>query len=224
MKEYDLLIQKFHEYFTSNSNDCINLGVAKHLDDLPDPSLEGIAAAVRNGEGLLKELRSFPRGVLEFDQMLDLDLAILTVEFEIYSNTYTFNGKTQLQQKPTAGSDISDGIFLLFINDPRPAGERLNNITARLEKIPKYLKKLISRLDTPVKRWLDMDIEKVTGLPELFSTILKWAQEEQYPQLHRLALAQRQAELALEDYIKQLQAMKTTTSLFIGVEQTGKLI
>lgn len=224
MQEYEELIRKFHDYFTRDSNACISLGISKHLDDLPDPSLESITLAVRDGEKLLTELRSFPRGVLEFDEMLDLDLAILGVEFEIYSNTYTFNGKTELQQKPTAGNDISDGIFLMFINDPRPAWERLGNITARLEKVPGYLEKLINRLDTPVKRWVDIDMEKVANLPELFSTIYNWAQEEKFPQLKRLEAARIQAEVALRNYQSELQAMKTTTSLFIGREQASKLI
>jgi len=224
MKEYEMLIHKFHDYCTRDGNECISLGINKHLDDLPDPSLENIAATVREGEKLLIELRSFPRGVLEFDQMLDLDLAILGVEFEIYRNTYTFNGKTELQQKPTAGNDISDGVFLMFINDPRPAWERLSNITARLEKIPGYLDKLITRLDTPVRRWVDIDMEKVANLPELFSTIYNWALDEKYPQVERLAVARTQAEAALQHYMEELQAINTTTKLFIGKEQTCKLI
>jgi len=224
MKEYEVLIHKFHDYFTRDGNACINLGVNKHLDDLPDPSIESITAAVREGKKLLTELRSFPRGVLEFDEMLDLDLAILQVEFAVYSFTYTFNGKTELQQKPTAGNDISDGLFLLFINDPRPAWQRLDNITARLEKVPEYLTKLLHRLDTPIKRWVMIDAEKVAGLPELLSTLYNWGQEEQYPQLVRLAEACKQAEGALINYIEQLQAMKTTNSLVIGRQQASKLI
>ena len=182
MEEYNGLIQKFHDYFTRDGNACISLGINQQLDDLPDPSLEGIDLTIEEGKKLLAELRSFPRGVLEFDAMLDLDLAILGVEFEVYNHTYTFNGKTQLQQKPTAGDDISDGIFLMFINDPRPSWERLDNITARLEKVPQYLEKLRKRLDTPVQRWVDMDLEKIEGLPELFHTIYNWGQEEKYSQ------------------------------------------
>jgi len=224
MKEYDELIQKFHDYCTRDGNACVSLGVNKHLDDLPDPSLESIASTIEAGEKLLIELRSFPRGVLEFDEILDLDLAMLGVDFEIYSHTYTFNGKNELQQKPTAGHDISDGLFLMFINDPRPAWERLSNITARLEKVSEYLAKLMNRLDTPVKRWVDIDIEKVANLPELFTTIYRWAEEEKYPQLTRLATARLQAEVALKNYSQKLQAMKTTTNLFIGKEQASKLI
>ena len=224
MEEYNILINKFHEYFTQDGNACISLGVDKHLNDLPDPSLEGIGQTVAAGEKLLAELRSFPRGILEFDQMLDLDLAILEVEFSLYSYNYTFNDKTQLQQKPTAGDDISDGLFLLFINDPRLPVERLANITARLEKVPAYLRDLLARLDTPVQRWVDIDIEKVLGLPGLFTTIFNWAQQEKYPELERLAVAQQQAEFALGNYVNTLKRMPTTTKFFIGSEQTRKLV
>lgn len=224
MVEYNELIKKFHDYFTRDANACVSLGVNQRLDDLPDPSLEGMAATITEGKKLLAELYSFPRGVLEFDELLDLDLAILSVELELYQHTYTFNGKTQLEQKPTAGDDISDGLFLMFINDPRPAWERLDNMTARLEKVPQYLKKLVKRIDTPVKRWVAIDLEKVAGLPELFTTIYNWGQEENYPQLDRLAAAKEQAEAALINYSAELKAMPTTDNLFIGREQAEKLI
>ncbi|WP_378954695.1 DUF885 family protein [Pelosinus sp. sgz500959] len=224
MIEYNELIQKFHDYFTRDANACVSLGVNRHLDDLPDPSIEGIQFTIEEGKKLLAELRSFPRGILEFDEMLDLDLAILQVEFEIYSHSYTFNERIQLQQKPTAGDDISDGLFLMFINDPRSSIERLDNMTARLEKVPQYLEKLLKRLDVPVQRWVDMDIEKITGLPELFDTIYNWGQEENYSQLDRLAVAKEEAEVALVSYRTKLQAMPTTNHLFIGKEQAAKLI
>ena len=224
MKEYDVLIDKIHEYFTQDPNACVSLGVNKNLDNLPDPSLENSQSVVSAGQKLLADIMSFPRGVLDFDQMLDLDLAALAVEFAVFKNTYTFNEKTEVVQKPRAGDDISNGLFLMFINDPRPADERLHNITARLEKVPQYLKQLIHCLDTPVKRWVDMDIEKVEGLPDLFATIYNWAKEEKYFQLERLEIAKRQAEAALSQYVEQLKAMPTTTNFFIGREQAKQFI
>jgi uncharacterized protein (DUF885 family) len=224
MREYDLLIEKFHDYFTQDGNSCVSLGVNKHLDDLPDPRMESSQLRVAAGQKLLADLMSFPRGVLDFDQMLDLDLAALAVEFAVFKDTYTFNGKSELQQKPTAGADISDGLFLLFINDPRPAQERLDNITARLEKVPEYLDRLLSVLDTPVARWVSIDIEKVAGLPEFFATISNWAKDEKYSQLERLTAAQKRAEAALTQYIEQIKVMPTTTNIFIGMEQARKFI
>lgn len=224
MKEYTELVAKFHDYFTRDANACVSLGVLKHLDDLPDPSLESMADEVTAGRDLLEGLNIISRSSLSFDENLDLDLAALAVEFVIFQNTYTFNGKTALEQKPTAGDDISDGIFLMFINDPRPAHERLQNITARLEKVPMYLTQLVKRLDTPVARWVSIDIEKVEGLPELFQTICNWAVEEKFPEVERLAVAQKQAEAALTQYVEKLKALPTTANFFIGEEQAKKLI
>jgi len=224
MNEYDKLIEKFHDYFTQDANECVSLGVDKHLDELPDPSLEASKADVEVGKRLLADIKNFPREGLSFDKILDLDLAALSMEFAIFTNTYTFNGKTTQQQKPTAGDDISDGLFLMFINDPRPAHERLGNITARLEKVPAYLTQLLKSLDTPVQRWVTIDIEKVEGLPELFATIYNWAKEEQYPEINRLASAQKEAQVALSKYIEQLQKMPTTTRFSIGIEKARQLI
>lgn len=224
MREYRKLIETFHDYFTRDANACVSLGVHKHLDDLPDPRLETSADEVRAGQNLLADLKSFPRAGLTFDETLDLDLAALAVEFAIFKKTYTFNGKTALEQMPTAGGDISDGLFLMFINDPRPAAARLQNITARLEKVPAYLEQLLKRLDTPVKRWVAIDSEKVAGLPELFQTIYDWAGKEKYPEIERLAAAQRQAEAALDQYLKKLKELPTTTHFFIGEEQARKLV
>lgn len=224
MIEYSELIQKFHRYFLQDGNACVSLGINEKLDDLPDPSIEAITQRITEGQILLGELLSFPRGVLAFDEMLDLDLAILTVEFEVYQHTYTFNEKNQWQQKPTAGDDISNGLFLMFINDPRPAYQRLDNMTARLEKVPQYLNQLLKRLDNPVRRWVTMDLEKIAGLPELFTTIYNWGQEEGYPQLKRLETAKERAEVALQNYSLALKQMPTTDHIFIGKKQATKLI
>lgn len=224
MREYSDLIAKFHAYFTRDANACVSLGINKHLDDLPDPRLETVAEDVTLGRELLAAIESFPRGGLTFDERLDLDLAAMAVEFELFQNTYTFNGKTALAQLPTAGDDISDGLFLMFINDPRPAHERLQNITARLEKVPVYLAQLLQRLDTPVACWVAVDSEKVAGLPDLFQTISDWAEEQKFPAMEQLAAARRQAEAALLQYAEKLNALPTTTNFFIGEDQARKLI
>lgn len=224
MKAYSELIANFHDYFTRDTNACVSLGINKHWDDLPDPRLETVAEAVTIGRELLADIVSFPRDGLTFDERLDLDLAALAVEFDLFQNTYTFNGKTALAQMPTAGDDISDGLFLMFINDPRPAQERLQNITARLAKVPMYLAQLLQRLDTPVARWVAIDLEKVAGLPELFQTIHDWAAAEKFPAIEQLAAARRQAEAALLQYTEKLKALPTTANFFIGEDQARKLI
>lgn len=224
METYRQLIESFHDYFTLDANACVSLGVARHLNDLPDPSLSAIERRVTTGQDLLTQFQNFSREPLSFDQQLDLDLAILALKLELFRLTYRFNGKTQLEQMPTAGDDISNGLFLLFINDPRPARERLDNITARLEKVPAFLAALLDRLATPVKRWVDMDVEKTAELPDFFASLYTWAEREQYPDLDRLKAARCNAEAALAGYSAKLQSLPTTSRFSIGSDQAARLI
>ena len=222
--DYTQCVEKFHQYFTEDPNACVALGVAARLDDLPDPTVAAEKRSVAAGRELLDDLRACPRQGLDFNELLDLDLAVQAVEYAVFGQTYLVNGKTESAQMPTAGDDISDGIFLLFANDPRPAVERLDNITARLEQVPAYLSALLARLDTPVKRWVEMDLEKTAELPEFLHTLRSWAAGEQYASIARLDYAIIAAEQALLCYATSLAAMPTTKQFAMGEEQAQKLV
>lgn len=222
--QYQECVNRFHAYFTQDPNACVSLGVAKRLNDLPDPSAEAERLHVAEGKRLLADLQQCSRQGLDFDQALDLDLAVQAVEYELFVCSYQFNGKNESAQFPDAADDISDGIFLLFANDPRPAAERLDNITERLEKVPDYLQAAIARLDTPVKRWVDMDLEKAAELPEFLDTLQAWAESENYAQRTRLQAAVETAGQALHSYCRQLKALPVTQQFAIGQEQAEKLV
>lgn len=216
MSMFDAFVERFHAHFTENPNRRVSLGVNRALGVLPDPSRAAIERRDADGAELLQQAASIPREGLSFDQRLDLDLAALMVEAERYNDTYTFNGRTQAQQLPSCGDDVGNGIFMMLINDPRPASERLDDITARLEKVPAYVDALLGRLDTPVARWVMMDVQKVEGLPQLFETVETMATEESWQELPRLTAARAKAEAALTSYIARLKALPTTTQLHVG--------
>lgn len=222
--QYNECVNQFHEYFTQNPNACVSLGVEKRLNDLPDPSAAAEQRRIAEGKQLLADLQQCPRQGLSFDQSLDLDLAIQTVEYELFGLSYQFNGNRESAQLPDAADDISDGIFLLFANDPRPAADRLDNITKRLERVPDYLDAAITRLDTPIKRWVDMDLEKTAELPEFLHTLQAWADSENYLQSTRLQAAIENAVQALLCYRQQLKALPTTCQLAIGQNQAETLV
>jgi len=202
----------------------VNLGVEKNLGDLPDPSHEAAEATVEEARSLLQQAQALSAGDLSFDKNLDMDLAILSLESEIHRETYTFNGRSTRAQKPTAGDDIGDGIFMLFINDPRPSHSRLADITSRIQQIPDYLTALLARLDTPVARWVKMDLDKVRGLDSLFETIQNWAEEESWTDIKRLRQGRRDAHKAIAEYAQALKAMPTTTQLHVGDEVAQEIV
>ena len=221
---YDAFTADFHELLTRDPNACVSLGVARHLGELPDPSRAGADADIAATRALLARLATVDRQGLGFEQRLDLDLAELTLSSRLHRATYTFNGRTMAAQMPTAGDDISTGIFLLLVADPRPEGERLADITARIEAVPDYVEALLGRLDTPVARWVAMDIEKVEALPELLASVHGRADDIGWGDTKRLVAARERAEAALADYVTRLRALPTTTQLHVGADTARRIV
>lgn len=221
---FETVVAAVHAHFSRDPNACINLGIAAHLDELPDPSKEKAERQLGEARALLGRLDTLNEASLSFDSKLDVDLARLMLRFEVNDLSYTFNKRTKRQQQPKAGDDIGDGIFLLFINDPREPAQRLADITGRLKAIPAYLDKMLARLDTPVARWVTMDVEKVGGLPQLFSTIEDWAKSCEFKGLSALQEARAAAETALVEYGTALAAMPTTTQLHVGEDIARKIV
>jgi len=220
----DAFVADFHAYLTRDPNACVFKGIDARLDQLPDPGAANIDARVDEGRALLARADAMDSKGWDFDQALDLDLARLTLRASILEDTWSFNGRTRAQQKPTAGDDIGDGLFLMFVNDPRPAAARLDNILARIQKVPIYLNRLLERLDTPVKRWLQIDLEKVRELPGLLGTLVSWAETEDWERLVELRVACDTAEQALADYCTALEAMPTTEHFHLGRETAEALV
>lgn len=226
--EYQAFIADFHAHMTRNPNDCVHLGVDKLQDDLPDPSLAAAEDEVREARALLDRARALARATeqhqLDFDAALDLELAELMLEANIQKATYTFNGRTMRQQQPTASDDISQGMFLFFINDPRPDAERLANIKARIDKVPAYLQAAFARLDAPVLRWMEIELGKVAGLPDLFANLHAWAESRSWPDAAALGAAIQRANQALDQYAQKLRAMPTTTHFHVGEDTARRIV
>ena len=197
MADFKAFTEAFHAHFSRNPNRRVTLGVERDLGDLPDPSQTEIDARLAEAKDLLGELPAAD----SFDEQLDMELAGLMLEAEIHSDSYRFNDRTRLAQMPTAGDDIGNGIFMLFVNDPRPDAARLEDITTRLEQVADYVPALLARLDTPVARWVSMDVEKVSGLGQLFDTAEAWAERVGFADRKRLKAARTRAEGALEDVV-----------------------
>lgn len=106
--------------------------------------------------------------------------------------------------------------FQLFINDPRAAHIRLDNILSRLYSASDYLTEELKTLDTPVERWRDIEVMQGEGLADLFATILDWAKDSNYPELKALGVVIIDANKAIRQYIDALKSMPTTPEFAIG--------
>ncbi len=222
---FPALVSAFVDFATAEPDHAVALGLPGPHDRLSDPSLDAQADRVARARSLRARVQAH-RGPLSFDEALDRDLMALELEAAISRGTRELNGRLETTQMPRAAEGIGDAPFLMFVNDPRPAGERLADITARLEATPAWLDALLTRLDTPVQRWVDIDAERVAGLPSLFATLRGWSEHEGWADAPRLAAASRAAEDALADYARRLRALPTTTHLHLdraGAEEIVRL-
>ena len=83
---FSAFVEDFHSHMTRDPNDCVLLGVEKRLNDLPDPSLDQLDDEVAEAVALVDRAKGMDRSKLDFDQALDLDLAALQLESDIYQD------------------------------------------------------------------------------------------------------------------------------------------
>lgn len=209
-------VEAYDAHFTRNPNRRAQLGVERDLGALPDPSVTEQRARIADARAVRALFEAEARRPLGFDDALDAELALLALDAELHTDTYEFNGRTRSAQLPSAGDDIGGGLFTLLMSDPRPAAERLEDVTRRLEAVPDYVPALLGRLDTPLARWAVMDDERVRGLESLFDTLEGWAKDERFAGAARLARARQAASAALAGYLVSLRALPTTTALHLG--------
>jgi uncharacterized protein (DUF885 family) len=214
----------YFDHFTRDPNMCLELGVDGRGGELPDRSPTETDATLAEARELLGQVDALLAQSPGFDEALDLDMARLSLEREVFDLTYTFNGATQRAQCPRGGDDLGIGLTILLSNDPRPSAERLADVAGRLEQIPAYLEGVLATVSQPVARWVDMDLATVAELPSLFETLQNWATETSFEDLPRIVAARGRAEAALTSYAQRLAALPTTTALHIGLESTRQLV
>lgn len=210
------------EFIRGNADLSVALGLPDHLGKLGDPSL---AASRREIERASQISASIDESLGEgFDERLDLSLIKLYLQQWIAFDTLEINGRPRRVQKPAGVDGISAGVFQLFVNDERDASERLDNILSRLELAPDYLREELAVIDTPVRRWRDIELAQARGLPELFDSIADWARATDFPRREELDSAIDHANEALKNYCQSLESLPVVEHFAIGREQMDTLL
>lgn len=213
----------FIQHLANDADISLSLGMENNLGELGDPGMQAHHQSISNAKALLERI-SKEDTVENFYQRLDLHLIQLYLKRELFFKELSFNGKLQRQQKPGGIDGISAGIFQLFINDPREPDKRLDNILSRLYSASDYLTEELKTLDTPVRRWRDIEVMQGEGLADLFATILNWAKVCNYPDLKALDAAIIHANKAIRQYIDALKSMPTTSKFAIEEVKVKELL
>jgi len=222
MPDYENISNQFKRFILADADTSMALGDETHLGDLGDPSLEHMVLRSQKAKALLNKLQAFK--VETFDEQLDLDLMARYLQQDIFFTQLQQHGRPQRCSQPNGVDGISAGIFQLFVNDERSPELRLNDILTRLQQAPCYLATEIEVIAEPINRWRDIELEQGEGLPDLFQTILEWAQHENYHQFDSLKVAINQCNTALTKYLSDLKNKKTHTNFAIGLDKVNELL
>ena len=214
--------EQFKQYVLADADSSMGLGATTHLGQLGDPSLEHMHQETEQAKALLEVLAQFDSS--DFDEQLDADLMKRFLRQTIFFNELTQHGQPQRRRMPNGVDGISGGIFQLFVNDPREAQPRLENILSRLQQAPDYLLTEAQVISEPIKRWREIELEQGEGLPDLFVTILNWAKQENFTLLPELETAIDNCNQALKEYLQDLASRPSITKFSIGEDKVKELL
>jgi uncharacterized protein (DUF885 family) len=153
------------------------LGVHEHDGRLPSASREAVEERTAFWRATSAEMERFDPEDLSPARALDRDLLIHESRLELHELTV----RRSWAGRSDAAETIGDALFPLFTRDFAPLPERLEQIAARLEGVPRLLDETRERLSDPVALWLRIDLEGGEALPGFLRTIAAAARAEHVP-------------------------------------------
>ncbi|CAH0990047.1 hypothetical protein SIN8267_00130 [Sinobacterium norvegicum] len=222
MTNFATIEQQFKDFVLADADTSMALGATDHLGQLGDPSLAAAKTRDEAAKTLLQQLQSAETE--GFDQQLDLDLMQRYLQQALFFDDLQQHGQPQRRRAPGGVDGISAGIFQLFVNDERPAEQRLDNILSRLLQAPHYLAVEAEVITQPIARWRDIELDQGAGIADLLATIVDWAAAETYPQLGALKSAVIACNTALDSYLADLAGRDAKTNFAIGEEKVCQLL
>ncbi len=202
------------------------LGIHDQDERLGDMSRAGRLELIEIERRFLADLEALDPAGLSEPNRIERELAMLSARRSL------FDGEVHRlwERRVTAGEEIGDAIFLLFVRDFAPLAERLTTIAARLEAAPLALSQVRDRLgDDPVALWLQLELDAVDSLPGFLDVIVAAGQSTfppGDPALARLERAAEGAKGALVDYGEWIgeQLPNAGDDFALGRERLDELI
>jgi uncharacterized protein (DUF885 family) len=201
---FDRTIERwFRQMLDLDPEGATYLGVHDHDHRLSDGTREHVERQVAFHRDAIAEMERFPAEDLSADRALDRELVIHEARLAIHQ----LDERREWAGSSRGAEHIGNALFPLFTRDFAPLEQRLEAITARLEAAPAYLAQTRTRVDHPVRLWVEIDIEGSAALPEFTDTILAVARSEHVDPalLARLEAAATALGAALDEHVTWLR-------------------
>ena len=224
-QEFEELEDKiFDTFMERNPVMATHMGIHEYDDVLPDVTKKAHEEDIEMMEEWLEEIKRFDDEELSDDKEIAKELGIHILELMLFRMKELEHWKKQPSVPDTVGSSI----LLLLKREFASLEERLRSIKGRIEEIPRIVEEEKTRVESPVRLWVDMALEASERLPMMLKLVLMIAKENglDEKELTELSSAIDEADEALENYKNWLNEIKMDAKeeFAIGKEKFDKLL
>jgi uncharacterized protein (DUF885 family) len=179
------------------------VGIHDHDHELSGGTRDHVEQQAAFHRASVDEMERFPADDLSADRALDRELVI----HESRLAHYQLTERRQWAGSTDGAEHIGNALFPVFTRDYAPLDQRLESIAARLEAGPRYLAESRTRVEKPVRLWVEIDIEGSEALPLFLDSIVSAARSEaQDPAItRRVEAAASGLRAALDEHIRWLR-------------------
>ena len=218
------MIAKFLE---KNPDLATSLGLHDPYDHLlPNASTQNFLENLRLEEEWIRQLKDRV-DYEELSQDNKLDWKIVEKFHE--TSLFTFHERRQHELNPDAFETLGGLIFIMFTKDYAPFERRIDDIAARIEKIPKYLEEFHSRFEKsrPVRLWVQIALETAESMGGLFQFVLHAAKSKVSDNVYnRLQKAMEKLQPTMKAHLDWLSGLlaRSSEEWALGKEKFDKLL
>jgi len=174
-KDFDRLEQRFFdEWVRRNPTLGTSLGLHDFDEVMPDGSPQKELDDLKFLKRSLDEFRAFETKKLHPPRAVDRDLAIHTLQVWIFERQEL----RWSEINPEAPHVVGQALFQVLSRNYAPLKERLRCIIKRLERTPAYIEQARQKMKTPVKQYMESELETLSRLPGFFNMIKDVAREQ----------------------------------------------
>ena len=172
--DFDALVQKtFYTLMEFKPDFASYLGLHEYDTRMPSPTRETHLIFIETLKDSIEQFRAIPEGYLSKDRRIDQKLMIYILKNHIFEEDKI----RRWEKDPDVVDILGHALFPLFAREFAPFEERLERITARVAKIPRYIKEFKTAIGTPVQLWVDMAREACSDFPLFLQAICAAAQQ-----------------------------------------------
>ncbi|MGD2248998.1 MAG: DUF885 domain-containing protein [Candidatus Methanofastidiosia archaeon] len=218
--EFDALVKEAFDTVMEHRPDMATmLGLHEYDTKMPSGTKDAQIALINNLDEYYSKFQTISKEELPPQKQIDFDLMLNIIQYHLFMEKEVKNW----EKDPDLAGVIGYSIVPLFSRQFAPFEERLQSITARLQKCPQFVREFKSRITNPVKLWLDMAKVACSTLPVFFTIISQTAKEKglETDELDEAALKTAES---ITEYMNWLDTLSCSGEPVLGRKKFETLI